>query len=121
MRRAYLCSDPDAIVLKGPEYARVDRENHELEEAIAARDEAVAATTKDRARYHADLQAVEALACVLVEEPVDAAPKRVYCDSSLAEVVECCRRQRPFGDGRDTTSSPPRCAPATSIWLRDCK
>jgi hypothetical protein len=37
---------------------RIDRENRELEEAIAARDEAVAAAARDRARCHTNLAAV---------------------------------------------------------------
>jgi hypothetical protein len=39
----------------------------------------VVVTARDRARYHADLRAVEA---------VQAAAKRVHCDSSLAEAVK---------------------------------
>jgi hypothetical protein len=44
---------------KGPEYARVDRENRELKDAITARDEAVAASARDRACYHSDMAAAE--------------------------------------------------------------
>jgi hypothetical protein len=55
MSRAYLCSDLDLVERRGPEHARVDRENRELEDAHAARDEAVVVAASDRARYHADM------------------------------------------------------------------
>jgi hypothetical protein len=65
-------------VRRGPEPARVEHENRELANAIAAWDEAVAAAARDRARYHADIVA---------------ATKRVHWDSSLAEALEHHRRQ----------------------------
>jgi hypothetical protein len=55
MSQAYLCSDLDLVERRGPEHARVDRENRELEDAHAARDEAVVVAASDRARYHADM------------------------------------------------------------------
>jgi hypothetical protein len=85
MRRAYLCSNLDAVACRGPEHTRVDQENRKLEEAIAARDEAAVATARERARYHAALHAVE--------EAMEAAAKRAHCDSSMAEVVEHRRPQ----------------------------
>jgi hypothetical protein len=57
-------------VRRGPEPARVEHENRELANAIAAWDEAVAAAARDRACYHADIVA---------------AMKRVNWDSSLVE------------------------------------
>ncbi|KAK1618181.1 hypothetical protein QYE76_023698 [Lolium multiflorum] len=81
MSQAYMCSDLDSIVRRGPEHARVDRENRELEDAIAARDEVVVTSARDRACYHTDMAAAEAAA------------KRVHWDSSLAEALDRCRRQ----------------------------
>jgi peptidoglycan hydrolase CwlO-like protein len=40
------------------DHTRIDRENRELEEDIVAREEAIAAAARDKARYHADLAAV---------------------------------------------------------------
>jgi hypothetical protein len=60
-----------------PEHTRVDRENRELEDVIATRDEAVAA----RARYYVDMAAAEATA------------KRFHLDSYLAEALERRKRQ----------------------------
>jgi dihydroorotase-like cyclic amidohydrolase len=80
MSRAYQCSDLDSVARRGPEPAQVEQENRELADAIAATDEAVAVAARDRARYHADMAAVEA------------AVKRVHWDSSLAEALESCRR-----------------------------
>ncbi|KAK1680770.1 hypothetical protein QYE76_041618 [Lolium multiflorum] len=63
-------------------------ENRELEDAIAARDEAVAAAARDRARYHADMAAAEA------------AVKRIHYDSSLVEALVHRRRQDEESDRR---------------------
>jgi hypothetical protein len=42
----------------GWDHTRIDRENRELAEAITARDEAVEAAARDRARYRADLATI---------------------------------------------------------------
>jgi hypothetical protein len=93
MRRVYLCSELDAVARRGPEHARVDREKRELEEAIATRYEAVAASARYKARYHADLQAAEALVRMPEEGAAEAAAMRVHLDSSLAEPVKRRRQQ----------------------------
>jgi hypothetical protein len=58
MRWACMCSDMVAVAWMGRDHTQIDHENRELEEAIATRDEAVAATARDRAHYHNDLVAV---------------------------------------------------------------
>jgi hypothetical protein len=93
MRRVYLCSELDAVARRGPEHSRVDREKRELEEAIATRYEAVAASARYKARYHADLQAAEALVRMPEEGAAEAAAMRVHLDSSLAEPVKRRRRR----------------------------
>jgi hypothetical protein len=67
----------------GPDYARIDRENCEMQDAITAREEALAATSKDRARYREDLARIAN----------EAAAQRARSDSSLVEVVECWRQE----------------------------
>jgi hypothetical protein len=120
MRRAYV-RDLATVVWMGRDHTRIDRENRELEEAIAARGEAVEAAVRDRARYHNDLAAVaeeevartEAveeharvatveelarLACVKAAEVAAreamVAAQRVQWDSALAKAIEHRRRAR---------------------------
>jgi hypothetical protein len=56
----YLCSDLDEVTWRGPENAQDNLKNRELEHAIVARDITVAVAARNGARYHANLQAVEA-------------------------------------------------------------
>jgi hypothetical protein len=44
-----------AIAWAGPDHTRIDWENRKLHDAITAREEAVTAAAKDRARYREDL------------------------------------------------------------------
>jgi hypothetical protein len=51
MARRYMCSDFDSVAWRRPSPAWVEQENRELADAIAARDDAGAATAaRDRAR-----------------------------------------------------------------------
>jgi hypothetical protein len=97
-----------------PEHTRVDRENRELEDVIATRDEAVVA----RARYHVDMAAAEATA------------KRFHLDSYLPRPSNAAsgRTRSPIGGLRDARSASGRRAPTTvsgpqadSSRLRDCE
>jgi hypothetical protein len=91
MRRAFVCSDLVVVALAGPDHARIFRENRELQDAITARDEAVATAARDRARYREDLARIAA---------DKAAAQRARRDSSLAEAVEH-RRQEDVASFRD--------------------
>jgi hypothetical protein len=112
MRRVYVRSDLAVIAWRGRNHTRIDREKRGLEEAIAARDEAVEAATKDRAHYQADLEAVavkemahmevaEELARVAADEELARLAaheamtlvQRVHWDSSLAKATEHHRRE----------------------------
>jgi head-tail adaptor len=83
MRQAFVRSDLVAEAWEGMDHAWIDRENHELQDAITARKEAVAATARDRARYREDLAHITA---------DEAAAQRARWDSSLAEAVVRQRR-----------------------------
>jgi hypothetical protein len=95
-----MCSDLDSLQRRGPSPARVDQENRELEDAIAARDEEVAKVARDRAHFHAQLAALEAVAEAATAEAANSMARRVLWDPSLAGVLERRRRQDKMSDRR---------------------
>ncbi|KAM0856526.1 hypothetical protein ACQ4PT_049071 [Festuca glaucescens] len=86
MRQAFVRSDLVAVAVAwaGPDQARIDWENCELQDAITGTEEAVAAAVRVRARYREDLARIAA---------DEAAAQRARWDSSMAEVVERRRRE----------------------------
>jgi hypothetical protein len=70
MRQVYVCSDPAPAAWRGHDHTQINQENRELEEAIAARDEAAKVAAMDITHYHADVAAVavEEMARVEVAE-----------------------------------------------------
>jgi hypothetical protein len=97
-----MCSDLDSLQRRGPSLARVEQENRELEDAIAARDEAVAEVRRG-AHFHAQMAALEAAgteAAQATAEATNSMARRVLWDSSLAETLERRRWQDEMSDRR---------------------
>jgi hypothetical protein len=84
MRQTFVRSDLVAIAWAGPDHTRIDWENRKLHDAITAREEAVAAAAKDRARYREDL------AHVATDE---AAAQQARWDSSVDVAIKRRRRE----------------------------
>nr|XP_051207341.1 uncharacterized protein LOC127323208 [Lolium perenne] len=91
MTRGYMCSDLNSLQRRGPSPARVEQENRELAGAVAARDEAVAEVGRDRARFHAQLAALQAADAEAAQADEAAAQAAVAAaEAALAASREQC-------------------------------
>ena len=91
MRGAFVYSDLTAVAWQGQDHRRIDRENREIEDVIAGRDSAVAAATRDRERYHAELASIVAAEVARVAA-AEAAALQAAAEAPPPTTEEAARR-----------------------------
>jgi hypothetical protein len=114
MARGLMCSDLDSLQRRGPSPARVEQENRELEVAIAARDEAVAAA-RGRARFVADVAAIQA--AVQAEEDAAAVVQAAAEEEArAAAAVQAAAEEEEARATAEAAATKVAFATVTALW-----
>lgn len=113
MAGGLMCSDLDSLQRRGPSPARVEQENRELEVTIAARDEAVAAA-RDRARFVADVAAIQA--AVQAEDDAAAVQAAAEEEARAAAAVQAAAEEEESRATAEAAATKVAFATVTALW-----